>query len=88
MIRITRRSVIDVKHRPISLQQYLRPFKLADILSSYSAQRVTHFTANGDTNYDINNERDDCETLFSWPGIGNWLIQTIYQRDYPALKLV
>ena len=40
------------------------PFKLADILSSYSAQRVTaHFTANGDTNYDINNERDDCRNL-------------------------
>ena len=27
------------------------------------------------------------ETLFSWPGIGNWLIQAIYQRDYPALRI-
>ena len=27
------------------------------------------------------------ETLFSWPGIGNWLIQAIYQRDYPALRV-
>ena len=27
------------------------------------------------------------ETLFSWPGIANWLIQAIYQRDYPALRI-
>jgi cationic peptide transport system permease protein len=27
------------------------------------------------------------ETLFSWPGIGSWLIQAIYQRDFPALRV-
>ena len=27
------------------------------------------------------------QTLFSWPGIGNWLIQAIYQRDYSALRM-
>ncbi|MFT6908205.1 MAG: cationic peptide transport system permease protein [Glaciecola sp.] len=27
------------------------------------------------------------ETIFSWPGIGNWLIQAIYQRDYPAIRI-
>ena len=26
------------------------------------------------------------ETIFSWPGIGNWLIQAIYQQDYPAVR--
>ena len=26
------------------------------------------------------------EVIFSWPGIGNWLIQAIYQRDYPAIR--
>lgn len=26
------------------------------------------------------------ETIFSWPGIGNWLIQAIYQEDYPAIR--
>ena len=26
------------------------------------------------------------ETIFSWPGIGNWLIQAIYQQDYPAIR--
>ncbi|PKH99814.1 ABC transporter permease [Glaciecola sp. 33A] len=27
------------------------------------------------------------ETIFSWPGIGNWIIQAIYQRDYPAIRI-
>ncbi|MDR3497117.1 MAG: ABC transporter permease subunit [Ancalomicrobiaceae bacterium] len=26
------------------------------------------------------------ETIFSWPGVGKWLIESINQRDYPALQ--
>jgi len=26
------------------------------------------------------------ETIFSWPGVGSWLIQSIFRRDYPALQ--
>ena len=26
------------------------------------------------------------ETIFSWPGIGTWLIESINERDYPALQ--
>jgi len=26
------------------------------------------------------------ETIFSWPGIGHWLIDSISRRDYPALQ--
>ena len=26
------------------------------------------------------------ETIFSWPGVGHWLIESISQRDYPALQ--
>ena len=26
------------------------------------------------------------ETIFSWPGVGTWLIQSINERDYPALQ--
>jgi dipeptide transport system permease protein len=26
------------------------------------------------------------ETIFSWPGIGKWLIESINERDYPALQ--
>jgi dipeptide transport system permease protein len=26
------------------------------------------------------------ENIFSWPGIGSWLVNSIYQRDYPAVQ--
>jgi dipeptide transport system permease protein len=26
------------------------------------------------------------ETIFSWPGIGSWLVHAIFRRDYPALQ--
>jgi dipeptide transport system permease protein len=26
------------------------------------------------------------ETIFSWPGVGRWLIDSIGRRDYPALQ--
>ncbi|MDL1895408.1 ABC transporter permease, partial [Anaerolineae bacterium CFX7] len=26
------------------------------------------------------------ETVFSWPGIGRWLVDAIYARDYPIIQ--
>jgi dipeptide transport system permease protein len=26
------------------------------------------------------------ETIFSWPGVGKWMIEGIYRRDYPVLQ--
>jgi dipeptide transport system permease protein len=26
------------------------------------------------------------ETIFSWPGIGKWLVDSIFRRDYPVLQ--
>jgi dipeptide transport system permease protein len=26
------------------------------------------------------------ETIFSWPGVGKWLIESINRRDYPVLQ--
>lgn len=89
MVRITRRSVIDVKHRAYiaaaqsrglsSWQIFFRHIlrnALLPILPLMAIQITTLIT-----NAMI------VETLFSWPGIGNWLIQAIYQRDYPALRI-
>ena len=26
------------------------------------------------------------ETIFSWPGVGKWLIESIRRRDYPVVQ--
>lgn len=26
------------------------------------------------------------ETVFGWPGVGQWMVQSIYDRDYPAIQ--
>jgi peptide/nickel transport system permease protein len=26
------------------------------------------------------------ETVFAWPGLGTWLLDSIYARDYPAVQ--
>ncbi|GGF82665.1 ABC transporter permease [Alteromonas lipolytica] len=89
MIRITRRSIIDVLNKPFiiaakskglsSRQIFVRHVlrnALLPILPLMAMQITTLIT-----NAMI------VETLFSWPGIGNWLIQAIYQRDYSALRM-
>jgi peptide/nickel transport system permease protein len=26
------------------------------------------------------------ETVFAWPGIGRWMVESVYDRDYPAIQ--
>ncbi|MCX8955259.1 ABC transporter permease subunit, partial [Ruegeria sp. NA] len=26
------------------------------------------------------------ETIFSWPGIGKWMVDSIFRRDYPVVQ--
>ena len=26
------------------------------------------------------------ETIFAWPGIGKWLVDSIFRRDYPSVQ--
>ena len=89
VVRLTRRSVIDVLKSPyiaaaesrgLSRVQIFRRHILRNALLPIlplMAIQITTLITNAMI----------VETLFSWPGIGNWLIQAIYQRDYPALRV-
>lgn len=89
LTRLTRRSVIDVLNSPyiaaarsrgLSIRQIFVRHMMRNILLPVLplfAIQITMLV----TNTMI------IETLFSWPGIGNWLLQAIYQRDYPALRV-
>ncbi|KXI27967.1 ABC transporter permease [Paraglaciecola hydrolytica] len=89
ILRITRRSVIETMNSDYilaALARGLTPWQilfrhgiknaLMPILPLIALQFTTLLT-----NAMI------VEVIFSWPGIGNWLIQAIYQRDYPAIRV-
>lgn len=88
ILRITRRSVIETLNSEFILAAYARGLTphqvlmrhgvrnaLIPILPLLAMQFPTLLT-----NAMI------VESIFSWPGIGNWLIQAIYQQDYPAIR--
>lgn len=88
-IRFTRRSAMDVMDKGYIIAARSRGFTqrqivlkhaiknaLLPILPIFALQISTLIT-----NVMI------IETIFSWPGIGNWLIQAIYQQDYPAIRM-
>ena len=88
IVRMTRRSVVQVMSSEFIQAAYTRGLSdyqvimrhgvrnaLLPILPLLAMQTTTLLT-----NAMI------VEVIFSWPGIGNWLIQAIYQRDYPAIR--
>lgn len=88
ILRLTRRSVIEVMPKGFIQAAYTRGLSdyqvfmrhgmrnsLLPIIPLLAMQSTTLFT-----NAMI------VEVIYSWPGIGDWLIQAIYQRDFPAIR--
>ncbi|MDM7860085.1 ABC transporter permease [Alteromonas sp. ASW11-36] len=88
IIRAVRRSTLEVMHKPFIIAAQSRGLSNAQIFFKHGfrnallpilpilAMQVTTII----TNVMI------VESIFSWPGIGNWLLQAIYQQDYPAIR--
>lgn len=88
ILRTTRRSVIEVMSsdyiraayaKGLSNKQVLFKHGLRNALLPIMPQVAMQFTT-------LLTNAMIVETIFSWPGIGNWLIQAIYQQDYPAIR--
>ncbi|MCF2946872.1 ABC transporter permease subunit [Paraglaciecola aquimarina] len=88
IIRITRRSVIETMNtefiqaafaRGLSTRQVLFRHGIRNALMPIFPLLAMQFTT-------LLTNAMIVETIFSWPGIGNWLIQAIYHQDYPAIR--
>ncbi len=88
IMRTTRRSVVEVMSsdyiraayaKGLSSKQVLFKHGLRNALLPIMPQVAMQFTT-------LLTNAMIVETIFSWPGIGNWLIQAIYQEDYPAIR--
>ncbi len=87
-IRFTRRSIMDVMQKDYIVAARSRGFTQRQIFMKHGfknalipilpilALQISTLITNAMI----------VETIFSWPGIGNWLIQAIYQQDYPAIR--
>ncbi len=87
VVRITRRSVADVMESDYMKAAIARGFSPAQAIMRHGIrnallpilpQIVMQFTV-------LLTNAMIVELIFSWPGIGNWLLQAIYLRDYPAI---
>jgi cationic peptide transport system permease protein len=88
ILRVTRRSVIETLNSEFILAAYARGLTPQQVLMRHGVRNALIPTLpllamqfpTLLTNAMI------VESIFSWPGIGNWLIQAIYQQDYPAIR--
>ncbi|WJG11316.1 ABC transporter permease [Aliiglaciecola sp. LCG003] len=88
IFRLTRRSVIDVMTSQYIQAAYTRGLSHFQVIMRHGVRNallpiIPLFAMQFAvllTNAMI------IEVIFSWPGIGNWLIQAIYQQDYPAIR--
>lgn len=89
ILRITRRSVIETlnsdfiqaaRARGLTSRQILFRHGIRNALMPILPILAMQFTT-------LLTNAMIVEVIFSWPGIGNWLIQAIYQRDYPAIRV-
>ena len=88
-IRFTRRSIMDVMEKDYIIAAKSRGFTKSQIFFKHGlknallpilpllALQMSTIITNAMV----------VETIFSWPGIGNWLIQAIYQQDFPAIRV-
>lgn len=88
ILRITRRSVIEVMEsdyikaaqaKGLTQKQIIVRHGIRNAILPIMPQLALQFTT-------LLTNAMIVETIFSWPGIGNWLIQAIYQGDYPAIR--
>jgi cationic peptide transport system permease protein len=88
-IRFTRRSIMDVMEKDYIIAAKSRGFTQRQIFFKHGLKNallpilplLVLQISTLITNVMI------IETIFSWPGIGRWLIQAIYQQDYPAIRI-
>lgn len=88
IMRTTRRLVINVMSsdyiqaayaKGLTGRQVLLKHGLRNVLLPLMPHVVMQFTT-------LLTNAMIVETIFAWPGIGNWLIQAIYTQDYPAIR--
>jgi cationic peptide transport system permease protein len=88
ILRITRRSVIETLNSEFILAAYARGLTPRQVLMHHGVRNalIPIWPLLAMQFPTLLTNAMIVESIFSWPGIGNWLIQAIYQQDYPAIR--
>lgn len=88
LARITRSSMLDVLH-----QDYVRTAKSKGLPQNAVIRKhalknamIPILTTTGTTFALLMGGAILTETVFSWPGIGTYVVQAVYARDYPVVQ--
>ena len=88
LARITRSSMLDVLH-----QDYIRTARSKGVKESVVIRKhalrnalIPILTAAGTEFALLMGGAILTETVFSWPGLGRYVVQAVYARDYPAVQ--
>lgn len=88
IFRLTRRSVIEVMSSTYVQAAYTRGLSGFQVVMRHGVRNalVPIIPLFGMQFAVLLTNAMIVEVVFSWPGIGSWLIQAINQRDYPAIR--
>ncbi|RUO44207.1 ABC transporter permease [Aliidiomarina taiwanensis] len=88
LIRLTRNACIEVQRMSFVQGAYARGLSSFSVLQKHiipnAMQRVTPSVSTAFSLLMTNTLI--IEIIFSWPGLGQWFVRSIYERDYPVIQ--
>ncbi|MCC5856447.1 MAG: ABC transporter permease [Idiomarina sp.] len=88
LIRLTRNAMIDVNRKKFMKGAYARGLSTTEVMMTHGIPNAMQpVTRQIGTAFSILMTNTlITEVIFSWPGLGNWLVRSIYERDYPVIQ--
>ncbi|RUO38256.1 ABC transporter permease [Aliidiomarina shirensis] len=88
LIRLTRSSMLDVLDKNYITSAYAKGLSTRRVISSHAIPNAMQNVIRelGSLLSLLITNTMIIEVIFSWPGIGSWLIRSIYERDYPVIQ--
>ena len=88
IVRVTRSSFIDIQKEDYIRTARAKGLKPSQVISKHIFKNALPqiLTALGLAFGQLLTGAIMTETLFSWPGLGRWIVKSIEARDYPAVQ--
>ncbi|RUO22489.1 ABC transporter permease [Aliidiomarina iranensis] len=88
LIRLTRSSMLDVLDKNYITSAYAKGLSTRRVIASHAIPNTMQNVIRelGSMLSLLITNTMIIEVIFSWPGIGSWLIRSIYERDYPVIQ--